>query len=307
MIVRDKAALSVIIVNYLSETVLKLCLSAIDSDPLPVEAIVVDNGSSGEARAGILQRFHSLRWIEMRNNAGFGKACNAGARLASTAKLLFLNPDTRLLPGSLSHLDRLLDTPEHSNAILGCAVYDEDGGIQLSCRRFPAWGAAIANRYSLITRLFPGNALSRTYLMTDKVHDRPSVVDWVSGAAMAMRASVFNRLNGFDEYYFLYCEDVDLCKRAIQSGILTRYCHEVKVVHAIGGSSRQMLIRALLYRHHSVWKYYRRFHGSVFTHIPVAIALSCRFVLLSAQVLILRLRAGLVNGGAEDGTPAKTS
>ena len=288
MIVRDGRALSIIIVNYLSDDTLRLCLSDIDSDPFPAEVIVVDNGSAPATKSGLTQRFPALRWIAMGYNAGFGKACNTGARAASAAKLFFLNPDTRLARGALERLDHLLNAPDHANAIVGCTIYDEDGSLQLSCRRFPAWGAAFANRYSLITKLFPGNALSRTYLMSDMVDDRPSVVDWVSGAAMAMQAAVFHRLNGFDEYYFLYCEDVDLCKRASQAGILTRYSHDVKVVHAIGGSSRQNLIRALLYRHDSVWRYYKRFHGNALTHIPVAIALACRFTVLSSQVLLSR-------------------
>lgn len=307
MIVKNSGTLSIIIVNYHSEDTLRLCLSDIDSDPFAAEVIVVDNGSAPAAQSALTQCFPALGWIAMGYNAGFGKACNTGARAASTAKLFFLNPDTRIARGALDRLDYLLNSPDHSNAIVGCTIYDEDGGIQLSCRRFPAWGAAIANRYSLLTKLFPGNALSRTYLMSDMVHDRPSMVDWVSGAAMAMQAGVFHRLNGFDEYYFLYCEDVDLCKRASQAGIVTRYSNDVKVVHAVGGSSRQILIRAFFYRHVSVWRYYKRFHGNLFTHIPVAIALAFRFTLLSCQVLLSRLLTGRLYNRARNGTTAKTS
>ena len=257
MIIQDKPKLSVVIVNYFSERSLVRCLRSIENQSDPIEVIVVDNGSQQRRWAGLLAAHPAVVWHSMGTNAGFSAACNAGASRARSRKLLFLNPDTRVLAGSLGALARALDSREYSGAILGCAVYNGDGSVQLSCRRFPNWKTFFAGRFSLLTRLFPANSWSAGYLMGD--FDRQSVrrVDWVSGAALAMRKSTFERLGGFDERFFVYFEDVDLCHRAADMGIPTCYLPEARVEHVIGGSSRGVPYRALAYRHRSMWTYYK--------------------------------------------------
>lgn len=261
MIVRESPVLSVVVVNYFSEESLARCLRSIASDGEPVEVIVADNGSRAEARQALKAAHPELVWREMGGNAGFGAASNAGAALARSAKLVFLNPDTALAPGSLAALAQALDAGELAGAILGCAIVDPDGGVQLSCRRFPNWKTFLAGRFSLLTRLFPSNPWSTDYLMRDFDHRQVRPVDWVSGAAMAMRKATFERLGGFDERYFLYFEDVDLCRRAWQAGIPVVYFPEARVEHLIGGSSRKAPYRALAHRHRSMWLYYRRYHS----------------------------------------------
>jgi GT2 family glycosyltransferase len=261
MIVSDSPVLSVIVVNYFSEESLARCLRSIAGTGEPVEVIVADNGSHRERQQALRASHPALVWLAMGRNAGFGAASNAGAARAQSEKLLFLNPDTAVAPGSLAALAEALETRELAGAILGCSIFDPDGAVQLSCRRFPSWKTFVSGRFSLLTRLFPSNGWSADYLMRDFDHRERRPVDWVSGAAMAMRRQTFERLGGFDENYFLYFEDVDLCRRAWREAIPVVYFPEARVEHLIGASSRRTPYRALAHRHRSMWLYYRRYHG----------------------------------------------
>lgn len=258
MIVQQKPVLSVVTVNYFSEQKLARCLRSLEQQPEPVEVIIADNGSDPDQRNSLQSAYPSVVWHSMGRNSGFSAACNAGARLAQSDKLLFLNPDTTVRPQALLALVLALESTQYAGAILGCSIRDADGSVQLSCRRFPDWRTFVAGRFSLLTRLLPGNSWSSDYLMTDFDHQSIHKVDWISGAAMAMSRRTFDRLRGFDERFFLYFEDVDICNRAEALGIGTYYFPEARVEHLIGGSSEQIPFRALAYRHRSMWTYYKR-------------------------------------------------
>lgn len=288
MIVSEAPSLSVVIVNYFSEQRLARCLRSIAGQSEPVEVIVADNGSRPELREALVGSHPELVWRSMGTNAGFGAASNAGARLARSGKLLFLNPDTAVVGDGLTALVRALDSPEYSGAILGCAIRDEDGSVQLSCRRFPSWRTFLAGRHSLLTRLAPSNAWSAEYLMRDFDHRAVRRVDWVSGAAMGVSRRTFERLDGFDESFFLYFEDVDLCRRARDAGVPVIYYPEVVVEHAVGESSRRVPYRALAWRHRSMWTYYRRYHGRPWLDPLAFAAIFGRLGLLCAAAALAR-------------------
>ena len=272
MIVHETPLLSIITVNYFSEQKLARCLRSLDQQPEPVEVIVVDNGSDEGLRTSLLSAFPSVVWHSMGRNSGFSAACNAGARLAQSSKFFFLNPDTAAQPQALLALALALDSPAYERVILGCAIRDTNGSVQLSCRKFPDWRTFFSGRFSLLTRFLPSNTWSVDYLMTGFDHQTLRKVDWISGAAMAMSRSTFERLGGFDEDFFLYFEDVDLCKRARELGIETFYFPDACVEHLIGGSSERIHCRALTYRHQSMWTYYKRHCGAGWLH-PLAFAL----------------------------------
>ena len=248
MIARKSPDLSVVIVNYYSEDELAMCLRSLENSQEPVEVIVVDNGSQKQAIEQLLEVYPSLIWQSMGGNAGFAAACNAGARRAQSDKLLFLNPDTEVFSDSLGNLARALDSRAYSGAIMGCGIENPDGTTQLSCRSFPNWKTFLAGRFSLLTRLFPSNSWSVNYLMSEFNHSDTRQVDWVSGAALGIRKSSYERLGGFDESYFVYFEDVDLCKRASGLGIPAIYYPEARIQHLIGGSSQTAALRALAYK-----------------------------------------------------------
>lgn len=252
------APLSVIIVNYYSEAVLEACLHSLGEAGGMIEAIVVDNGSEDRWRRSVQDKHSWVRWIGAGGNVGFGRACNLGAMAAQGASLLFLNPDARLASGAAEAILGRLEQSDGGRIILGCQVRSPDGTRQLSCRRFPTWRTAVANRYSFLTRLWPSNPWSSAYLMHCVPGNDEQTVDWVSGAAMAMRKTTFESLGGFSEDYFMYMEDVDLCKRAWEMGFPVKYYPDAAVLHSIGGSSCRVPVRALGYRHRSIWTYYKK-------------------------------------------------
>jgi len=286
VIVTDHPAISVVIVNYHSEEALTRCLRSIDAQPARAEVVIADNGSTEENTARLKARYPAACWLPMGGNAGFGAACNAAARQAQGSKLLFLNPDSEVWPDALERLIAILDSPESGRRILGCRIYNPDGSAQLSCRRFPDWRTPFAARFSLITRLFPRNTWSRNYLMTDFDRATPTRADWVSGAAMGARRETFEELHGFDPAFFLYFEDVDLCRRGRERGIDTWYVPDVRVTHLIGGSSSQAPVRALWLRHQSMWRYYRRYHGRPVAELLAGAAIFARFFVLAAGELL---------------------
>jgi len=293
MIVPHAPELSVVIVNYHSENELFHCLRSIESQDVPVEVIVVDNGSDPWNRVRVFSTYPGVVWHDASGNIGFGAASNIGAVRSSSGNLFFLNPDTLMLPGAASQLVRALDSAEGRRAILGCAIYNDDGSLQLSCRRFPNWRTFVASRFSLLTRLFPENQWSARYLMRDFSHDKTQCVDWVSGAAMAMTLEVWETLGGFDRSFFVHFEDVDFCRRAAGMGIQTFYFPEARIVHQIGASSSVAPIRALVYRHRSMWTYYRRYHGRLWRDPFAAVLIGARLGALMAGNAIARITAQL--------------
>jgi GT2 family glycosyltransferase len=166
-------------------------------------------------------------------------------------------------------------------AVAAPQILNDDGSVQLSCRAFPGYSTAFFGRYSVLTRLWPGNPASRRYLMTGFDHASERDVDWASGAALMFTRAAFDRLGGWDPGLFLFSEDVDFCKRVHDAGLRVVYQPAARVYHTIGISERPTT-RAVVERHRSMWRYYRKHVRRSFVQDIVtapAIALRCLFAL----------------------------
>lgn len=220
------AALSVVIVNYNGKKYLKDCLDAIGSklDGISFETIIVDNASSDGSVTFLKQFYPDVIIIESPVNLGFGAANNAGVDIASSDKILFLNNDT-ILQDSLTTLPGLLD--KHDDfGIITIKMLDGNRNYTPATGKFPS----------------PLNLLKISSL-TDK---RPEFVsgnfdltnyyeaDWVTGAFMLMRKRDFLAVGGFDEDYFMYVEDVDLCKKISRLGKKNIFIPWLEYVHFVG-------------------------------------------------------------------------
>jgi GT2 family glycosyltransferase len=250
--------LSIIIVTYRSRSDIDACLVSMReaTRDLRAEILVVDN-ASGDGTAEAARAHAGVRVIELPQNVGFGAAINRGLAASSGRSILWVNPDARLVGGSLAEVLRWMDA--HADAgVIGGKILDPDGTLQRSARAFPSYGAALGHRYSLLTRMFPRNPFSRRYLRKDARHDAVAPVDWVSGAFLLHRRAVSDALGGLDEQFFMYCEDVDFCRRASQGGWTVYFHPEMVLEHAIGGSSRSANRRMIVERHRSIWRYYRK-------------------------------------------------
>ncbi len=251
--------LSIVIVSYNSRQYLGRCLRSLldHTQGIQYEIIVVDNASQDGSAKLVASEFPHVRLITRTTNAGFAAAANQGIRTASGEAVLLLNPDTVISDNAFALMQSYLRA--HPDiAVLGPRILDEDGSLQLSCRRFPGYGQILFSRYSLLTRLFPRNPLTARYLMTDWDHSTVADVDWLSGACMMLPRRTAEELGLLDEGYFMYNEDVDLCQRAHRAGYRVVYFPEASVVHDIGRSSGTLPARSIIERHRSMWHYYKK-------------------------------------------------
>ncbi len=252
--------LSIIIVNYYNSHILGDCLQSVNRtiQKIQFEIIIIDNSSKDEGLASILKRYPSAQFINNSKNVGFARANNQGAKVASGDFLLFINPDTIVAEGAIESMQDYIRS-DSSIGIIGPKVLNSDQTIQYSCRKFPTIWSGLFNRYSLMTRLFPNNRYSRDYLMLDYDHNSIRSVDWISGCCMMTPVSVFKRVNGFDENYFLFIEDVDLCQAIKKIDLRIVYFPNSKIFHKISSSNSRSTLRIIIKRHQGMI-YYNQKH-----------------------------------------------
>lgn len=233
--------LNIIIVNFNGGDFLLECLISLEkvSSELSFDISVVDNASSDGSLEKAQEK--SARWrtkinyIKNKENLGFGRANNVALKkvLSSSSKnkteyVLLLNPDSEVLPGTLSYMVKYMEA--HPNdGVVTCRVEKEDGSIDLASHRgFPTPWA------SFLYFILGDDSL---YHLTNQQMDRPHEVDAVAGAFFLARKSVLDQVGLFDEDYFLYGEDLDLCFRVKQAGYKIMYVPDVKIIHHKGISS----------------------------------------------------------------------
>ncbi len=278
---------SIVIVTYSSRLHIDACLASLreHTHDVAYEVIVVDNASADGTAAHIATVYPWVRVIARQSNAGLSYALNEGVAASSGRYVMALNPDTRIESDALAPLVEYLR--EHADAgIVAPKLLDDDGALQLSCRAFPGYTTALFGRYSLLTKLLPGNRFSRAYLLSDIDHSRVLDVDWVSGAALMFSREHFDRLGGWDAGFFLFSEDVDFCRRTHDAGLRVVYYSRVAVYHAIGVSKRAPP-RIVIERHKSMWRYYRKhMRGNAAQDAVTAagIAARCAFALASQAI-----------------------
>jgi N-acetylglucosaminyl-diphospho-decaprenol L-rhamnosyltransferase len=251
---------SVLIVGFHTYDEIDRCLSSVETHEPDADVIVVDHDAD-PLRGRELSVAHPRIMYEPRSeNRGFAAGINRAARLAATPLLVILNPDVELRAPIFQTLGACLAS--HPNAaIVGGLVRESDGRVQASARRFPDLSTAFGGRTSWLTRVVPGNPLTRRNLASTNVEAGCTEVDWVTGAFMMVRRDVFESLGGFDERFFMYWEDSDLCLRALKAGWKTMYEPHAEVMHLTGRASRHAPVRSLVAFHRSVFHHYWK-HGS---------------------------------------------
>ncbi len=279
---------SILIVGYKAYDELEGCLASIARHEPGASVVVVDHDADA-ARGRAIQSAHpTIVYVPTPGNPGFGAGVNRAARASAAGPLLLLNPDCELTGPILEPLARVL--AEHPRAgIVGGLVREADGGVQASARAFPDWTTGLAGRTSWLTRVLPGNPLTRRNLKmaageSSRSAGPPVVVDWVSGAFMLIRREAFDAIGGFDEGFFLYWEDADLCRRAKDTGWTTIYAPVATVTHHTSRASRHAPVRSLVAFHVSALRYHWK-HGGWLARLlspMVAAALATR---LAVRVL----------------------
>jgi len=230
--------LSIIIVSYKGWARLTKCLEALNSftgKAYTAEVIVVDNKSDDKTIFKIEKQFPEFRFIFNNLNGGFANGCNLGARNSNGEFLLFLNPDTVAIE---SEIEKLLNNAKHNsdNAIHSCRQVNEKGKENITFGQFPCF-LNITGFQRSVAKLFKSLTNSEDY-DKDIIH----YPDWISGSVFLLKRKVFQKLNGFDEDFWMYFEDVDLCRRANKTGIKIMYYNYITIEHDHGGSSRINII-----------------------------------------------------------------
>jgi GT2 family glycosyltransferase len=256
--------LSAVIVNYNAGAELVRALESIQSDSSNIEweAIVVDNASSDRSQE-VAETFPCTTLIRNARNAGFGRAVNQAVAMAKAPLLLLMNPDCRLVSGALAALRSTLEQ-ESSCAVAGPRILDPDGGVQGSARGDPDMLTGLFGRTGALQTLLPLlPAARRNVVVEEAVRSGASsiVVDWVSGACVLVRRDAFLAAGGFDERFFLYWEDADLCRRLRRMGYEIRYVPGATAIHRVGRSSQTA-------RHSSI----RAFHASAYLYYATHVA-----------------------------------
>ena len=221
--------ISIVIVSWNSCYFLKGCLSSLILFPSrdPFEIIVVDNASTDGSREMIRREFPAVILVENDQNRGFAAACNRGAEKAGGEYLLFLNPDTRVYPGTLDGaLDFMRAHPDAG--AMGCRTLNFDGTLQSSAYSFPTPLRVFAYIVGL-NRIFRISKLHG--------HGKIRQPDYVQGSFLLIPKNIFGDLGGFDEKFFLYSEEVDLCRRIRDDGRKIYYFPGVRIMHAGGASA----------------------------------------------------------------------
>jgi N-acetylglucosaminyl-diphospho-decaprenol L-rhamnosyltransferase len=243
---------SAVIISFNSAGYLPDCVRSLRSEGV-ADVVVVDNASSDGSVGAMRGADPEVRIIETGANLGFGSAANRGVATTLSPYVLILNPDTVVEPGTVKALSEALDR-DAGLAVVGPRMEDPDGSLYPSVRRFPEMGVALGHAF--LGLVWAANPYTRRYRMLDWDHDQSAAdVDWVGGACLLVRRSAFDTVGGFDEAYFMYVEDVDLCWRLGRAGWRIGYEPSGRVVHALGGSSRTVPYRMIAEHHRSLMRF----------------------------------------------------
>jgi GT2 family glycosyltransferase len=270
-------------VNYNAGVLLQGLVEKLSAREAIGSTVVVDNASADASLCFLEgEGLPRVKLIRNADNRGFSAACNQGAAGAEGDYLLFINPDCRLAPGALQRLVSVLD--QHAEAgMAGPLVLNPDGSEQRGCRRL------------LPT---PRRALMRVFgraggfdLTGTPLPKKPVQVEAISGACLLIRRRLFEELGGWDEGYFLHCEDLDLCMRVKRAGKVTLFVPDAAAHHVQGVSSRRRPVFVLWHKHLGMWRYFSKFQrGQSSWWLPplVAAGIAARFLLLAPRALLSR-------------------
>ena len=244
--------LSILIVSWNVRELLAAALEALPAAaPATWEAIVIDNASQDDSAAMVAERFPDVTLIRNAANAGFGRANNQGIALARGRYVLFLNSDTVTPPAALARLVGFMDAHPEAGAC-GPRLLLPDGHPQPY-----AFGGDPRPAY-LIRRGW--RRLVRDRALHDWAAGETQAVDWVSGACLLVRREALQQVGGFDEAFFMYFEDNDLCLRLRKAGWQVVYCPQVSITHVGGQSLKQNVLAQRAYQD-SLVHFYRKHYS----------------------------------------------
>lgn len=256
--------LSIIIVNYKTKNLVKECIKCIKffNPQLNYEIIVVDNNSNDGIEEEINEKLKDVKCIVLPKNIGFAAGNNLGITFAKGRNVMILNPDIAIKKGELEKMVLYID--QHPEiGILAPKLINPDGSLQYSCFRYPKFLTPIYRR-TFLGKTKKGKEIINKYLMKDWDHKNIQEVEWFLGACLLIPKKVLDKVGLFDERYFLYVEDTDLCKRFQKAGYKTVYFPEATLIHfhqreSAGGNLLKSFFHRPTREHIKSWfKYFKK-------------------------------------------------
>ncbi len=243
-----------VIVSYNVRDLVLECIASLRADGVD-QVVVVDNASADGSAEAVRRAEPGVEVLALPRNLGYGSAANRGVAHTSSPYVVVMNPDVVVAPGATKSLVGALEA-DPGLALVGPRVETPAGQLYPSARTFPALVDAAGHAFFHF--VWPDNPFSRRYRMLDWDHAGPADVDWVAGNHILVRRRAWDEVDGFDEGYFMYMEDVDLCWRLRRAGWRIGYEPAARVVHAIGRSTDQTPYRMIAAHHRSLLRYARR-------------------------------------------------
>jgi GT2 family glycosyltransferase len=241
---------------------------------------VVDNNSSDNSVKLIEEHYPEVHLIRNSSNFGFSYANNQAIGRCRGKYILILNPDTVVTRSALDELVKFME--KHPDAGVGGAkILNFDGSIQYSCRRFPTLLYVFFGRQSIFARFLPSNRISEQYLMMNEDYSKNLEVDWVFGAAMILRREALREVGIFDEDYFIFVEDTDLCYRMKEKGWKVYFVSNAVVFHHLAVTRERFWKTTVLNHNLGMFKFFKKHYKlNLFTNLALSIGLSLRLLLL---------------------------
>ena len=272
----------VVVVNYNGGEHLLRCLDSVHAHAgeAVVRLVVVDNASRDGSAERLVVRHPSVTLIQNDENRGFAAAANQGIRALEAPYVFLMNPDAEITEGTLAGFVKLAEDRPRAGAV-GPLVRDLDGSLYPSARKVPAIGEAVGHAFLHPFR--PENRFSRAYTLADWDRASEREVSWVSGSCVLLRRTALEEVGLFDEGYFMYAEDADLCTRLRSAGWTVVFTPELEVMHERGvstGNSKRMVLE----HSKSIYRYFAKHHAT-----------GWKRVLLPLAWVALRARAALVS------------
>jgi N-acetylglucosaminyl-diphospho-decaprenol L-rhamnosyltransferase len=218
---------------------------------------VYDNGSTDQSLQRAQDCFPGLQYMGDHDNLGFAVAVNRAAKSQHNKYILLLNPDVVVFPNTVEAMFKFMEAHPKCG-ILGGEILSPSGFRQHSCRRFPYYFNVLFGRRSLARRLFPNNTFSNRYLYLDLDDMHPQKVDFVEGSLMMLRRKAAEQVGFFDEDFFLYLEDADLCYRLKKKDWETWWLPESYAIHFRGENFRADNIHPAMHHSRGFYRFFSK-------------------------------------------------
>jgi len=249
-------SVAAVVVNFEAGEALSECVATLRAEGV-AELVVVDNGSGDGSVDALHRRFPDVEVVTPGFNLGYGAGANRGLAATAAEYVLVCNPDLALASGAVPTLVAALESDPDA-ALAGPLIRTPEGDRYPSARQFPSLVDAAG--HAMLGMFRPSNPFTRAYQRTDLAPAGGVVVpvDWLSGACLLARRTSLEQVGGFDEAYFMYAEDVDLCWRIAKAGWKVLYVPAAEVTHLQGVSTARHPYRMILEHHRSLLRFAER-------------------------------------------------